>query len=160
MKLEPLPDELHELLWRQKLTDAEWEKLRARPVISAELELESRLSEALTRISDAPMRSNFTARVMRSVELEDSRRTRKWNFTWNWHALLPRVAVAAVVIGFTGFAFRHHEIYHQRSELAKNVALVAAAQPLPSVEALKNFDAIQRMSQPQHADEELLALLQ
>jgi hypothetical protein len=28
---------------------------------------------------------------------------------------------------------------------------------LPSVEALKNFDAIQRMSQPR-ADEELLAL--
>jgi hypothetical protein len=36
---------------------------------------------------------------------------------------------------------------------------VAAVQPLPSVEALKNFDAIRRMSQS-HADEELLALLQ
>jgi hypothetical protein len=35
---------------------------------------------------------------------------------------------------------------------------VAAAQPLPSVDALENLDAIQRMSQPAHADEELLAL--
>jgi hypothetical protein len=37
--------------------------------------------------------------------------------------------------------------------------LVAEAQPLPSVDALKNFNAIQRMSQP-HADDELLVLLQ
>jgi hypothetical protein len=35
---------------------------------------------------------------------------------------------------------------------------VTAAQPLPSVDALQNFDAIQRMSQPAHADEGLLAL--
>jgi hypothetical protein len=55
--------------------------------------------------------------------------------------------------------FYRHAIYSQRAALAKNVALVAAAQPLPSVDALKNFDAIRRMSQPP-ADEELLALLQ
>ena len=38
--------------------------------------------------------------------------------------------------------------------MAKNVALVADT-PMPSVEALKNFDAIQRMSQPAQSDEEL-----
>jgi hypothetical protein len=37
--------------------------------------------------------------------------------------------------------------------------MVAGSQPLPSVDALKNFDAIQRMSQPR-ADDQLLALLQ
>jgi hypothetical protein len=37
--------------------------------------------------------------------------------------------------------------------------MVAGAQPLPSVDALKNFDAIQRMGQPR-ADDELLALMQ
>ena len=54
--------------------------------------------------------------------------------------------------------FYQHEIDNRRVEIAKSVALVASAQQLPSVEALKNFDAIQRMSQPAHADEELLAL--
>ena len=63
------------------------------------------------------------------------------------------------VVGFAGLAYQHHALDHRRAELARNVALVAQAQPLPSVEALKNFDAIQRMSQPPRADEELLALL-
>ena len=77
-----------------------------------------------------------------------------------WRVLVPRVAVAAAMILFAGLTVQHHDLNVQRAALAQNVALVAASQPLPSVEALKNFDAIQRMSQPQHADEELLALLQ
>ena len=64
-----------------------------------------------------------------------------------------------LAIGFAGLALHRHELDARRAALAKNVALVAAAQPMPSVDALKNFDAIQRMSQP-HADEELLALMQ
>ena len=39
-------------------------------------------------------------------------------------------------------------------------AMMAAAQPLPSVDALENLDAIQRMSQSAHADGDLLAALQ
>ena len=41
--------------------------------------------------------------------------------------------------------------------LAKNVALVTS-QPVPSVDALNNFDTIQRMGQPARPDNELLAL--
>jgi hypothetical protein len=122
--------------------------------------IQNELRELLSRLPDAPVASNFTARVMQAVDLEESRRARKWNFIFNWRAFLPRATVAAVVIGFTGLAFHRHEIYSQRAALAKNVVLMAGAQPLPSVEALKNFDAIQRMSQPARADEELLALMQ
>jgi hypothetical protein len=68
------------------------------------------------------------------------------------------VAVAAVVIAFAGLGIHGYELNAHRAALAKNVVLVAAAQPMPSVDALKNFNAIQRMSQP-HADDELLALL-
>jgi negative regulator of sigma E activity len=116
------------------------------------------LRELLLRLTDAPVPSNFTARVMRAVELEElqAARTRGWH--WNWHSLLPRAAAAAAVVIAAGFAFYQHEIYSQRAEIAKNVVLVANAQPLPSVDALQNFDAIQRMSQPAHADEGLLAL--
>jgi negative regulator of sigma E activity len=120
--------------------------------------LQNELRDLLSRLPDAPVSSNFTERVMQGVELEDlwAARTRGWR--WRWHSLLPRAAATATVVIAAGFAFYQHEIYNQRAEIAKNVVLVAGAQPLPSVDALKNFDAIQRMSQPAQADEELLAL--
>ena len=50
--------------------------------------------------------------------------------------------------------------FERLRSLARDVALLARAQSLPSVEALKNFDAIQRMSQATpRADDELLTLL-
>jgi negative regulator of sigma E activity len=122
--------------------------------------LQNELRELLSRLPDAPVASNFTARVMQQIDLEAARSSRKWNFILKWRAFLPRAAVAAVAIFFAGLAFHHHEIYSQHAAFAKNVALVAEAQPLPGVEALKNFDVIQRMGQPQRADEELLALMQ
>lgn len=123
----------------------------------ADLELETRLSRVLARLPDAPVPSNFTAQVLQAVELEEARRSRRWS--WNWHALLPRIAVTAAVVLFAGVTLHHYELTSQRNTLARNVALVAGSQPLPSVDALKNFDAIQRMSQPR-ADDELLALMQ
>jgi negative regulator of sigma E activity len=113
----------------------------------------------LTRLPDAPVPSNFTARVMQAVELEDARRPHRGNFfSRNWHALLPRFAAAAAVAMVAGFVFYQQGISNRRAALVKSVALVAQAQPLPSVEALQNFDAIRRMNQPVHADEGLLAL--
>jgi hypothetical protein len=146
-----------ELVWRRKLTEAEQIELRTQPEISADLEMEIRLSETLARIPDAAVPSNFTARVMQAVELEEAKNVRLPG--WNWRSLLPRVAFVMLVIGFAGLALHRYELDTRRAALARGVALVAAAQPLPSVEALKNFDAIRRMSQPR-ADEELLALLQ
>jgi negative regulator of sigma E activity len=154
------PQNLRESLWRRQLTDAERAELRARPETAADLELESRLSEMLAKIPDAPVASNFTARLMQAVAREESRPSRRWSFRWNWHVLLPRIAVTAAVVLFAGVTFHHYELVSQRTALAKNVALVAGSQPLPSVDVLDNFDAIQRLSQPAHADEELLALLQ
>ena len=111
----------------------------------------------LSRLPDMPVVSNFTARVMQAVELEESHPSRPRNFsTWNWRAFLPRLAVAAVVIAAAGLVFQRHEADARRGQLARNIAVMASA--MPSVEALQNFDAIRRMSQPVHADEGLLAL--
>src|SRR5471030_1950384 len=121
-------------------------------------QLEARLSQALSRLPDAPVASNFTSRVMQAVELEDLRRSRRWIFGWNWHYVLPRAAVAMAVLVFTGLALQHHELNSHRLEVARSVAFVAGNQSLPSVEMLKNFEVIRRMSQPVHADEELLKL--
>jgi negative regulator of sigma E activity len=122
--------------------------------------IQNELRGLLSHLPAAPVASNFTARVLQAVELEESRRSRKWNFSWNWHAFLPRIAVATAAILFASLTFHHYELNAQRAALAKNVALVAEVQPLPGVDALKNFDAIQRMGQPARADDELLALMQ
>jgi negative regulator of sigma E activity len=148
------PDNMRESLWRRKLSDAERAGLRAQP----ELELEARLTDALARISDAPVPSNFTARVLDAVELEEKQATRSHG--WNWHFLLPRMAVAAAVLVFAGVSIQRYEANSHRAALVRNVVLLAASQPLPSVDALENLDAIQRMSQSAPADGDLLAALQ
>jgi len=160
MKDEPLQSQLRELAWRRKLTDAEKAGLRSQPAAQADLELESRLSEALARVPDAPVPANFTARVLQAIERAEARGARTRSGSWYWRVLVPRIAVTVVVVGFVGLAYQRHE-FDQRAELARDVALLVQAQPMPSVEALKNFDAIQRMSQATpRADDELLALLQ
>jgi negative regulator of sigma E activity len=155
--------QLRESGWRRKLTEAEQVELHAylaaNPDTRADWKMESALNAALTRLPDANVPSNFTARVLQAVEHEEAR-PRAWSWHWNWHTLVPRVAFAAAVIAFAGLAFQHHEIYRQRTALARNVALVTRGQPMPSLEALENFNAIRRMSQPQHADDELLVLMQ
>ena len=163
MKDNELHSKLRESSWRRKLTETEQAGLRAylaaNPDARADWEMESALNAALARVPDAPVPAHFTARVLQAVEREEAR-PHGWSWRWNWHTLVPRVAFAAVVITFTGLALHHHEIYSQRAALARSVAFVTRGQPVPSPEALENFDAIRRMSQPQHADDELLALMQ
>jgi len=154
-----LPDPSRELLWRQRPAGVERLGWDARPEIRAEWEREARLSEMLAKTPDFPVSSNFTARVMQEIEREDGRAVRRRFFSWNWHAPLPRLAITAAVLLFAGATFRQYELNRQRTQLAKNVVRIAESQPLPSVEALDNFDAIQRMGLPARADEELLALL-
>ena len=160
MKGEPIQNLLRDLVWRRKLTDAERAELRAEPETQADLELESHLTEGLARLPDAAVSSNFTARVLQAIERDELQTARKRGWQgWSWRALLPRAAVAAVVLVIAGLTIQRHELNVHRAQLAQSVARMAAAQPMPSIDALKNFNAIQRMSQP-HADEELLALLQ
>jgi anti-sigma factor RsiW len=161
MKNDAFLSKLRESSWRRKLTDAEQAELRAyfatHPEARIDWEMESALSTAFLRLPDAPVPSNFTTRVLQAVDRE-AVRPRSWS--WNWRVLVPRVAFATVVVAFTGLAVHHHEVYSQRVALVKSVVLATRGQPVPSPDALENFDAIRRMSQPQHADDELLALMQ
>jgi len=161
MKNDAFLSKLRESGWRRKLTDTEEAEMRAyltaHPETRADWDVESALNAAFGRLPAAPVPSNFTARVLQAVEREAARPP---GWSWNWHRLAPRVAFAVVVVAFTGLAVHHHEIYSQRVALVKSVALATGGQPMPSPEALENFAAIRRMSQPQHADEELLALMQ
>lgn len=144
-----------EPLWRRKLSEAERNALRAQPA----LELEARLTAALAKIPDASVPSNFTARILAAVELEEAAAARSSGWALHWRPLWPRVTTVAAILIFAGVSLQWHESHSQRAALARSVALVAA-QPLPSVDALENLDAIQRMSRPARADGELLAALQ
>ena len=121
---------------------------------------EARLTNALNQLPYAAVPSNFTARVLAAIELEAAKAERSHGWTLPWCLLWPRVAVVAAVLIFVGVSLQRYETHSHRLALAKNVALVTVAQPPPSVEALENLDAIQRMSQPARADGELLAALQ
>jgi hypothetical protein len=114
--------------------------------------------ELLSRLPDTPVASNFTARVLQAIEAEEMRRSRWGVLGWNWRIFFPRVTVTAAAAGIVAVVLYQHDVSAQRQMLAKNVYIVAS-QPMPSVEALKNFDAIQRMGQTERPDEELLAAL-
>ena len=76
-------NELREQVWRRKLTEAERKALGIRPDAPEELELESRLTEMLANTPDVAVPSNFTARLMQAIDLEESRSTRSRNSGWN-----------------------------------------------------------------------------
>ncbi len=159
MKDKPISDELRELLWRRPLSEAEQLRSGDRPETRAELEREARLNAALEQLPTAQVPSNFTARVLQAIDMEEARpATRGWR--WALPRWVPRLAVTAAVMAVSAVSWRHYEVVQQRTALARSVAAVTANAPLPGVEAWKNFDAIKRMGQAQRADDELLALMQ
>jgi hypothetical protein len=115
------------------------------------------LRELLSRLPDAPVASNFTARVLQAIDAEEIRRSRWHLIGWNWRVFFPRVTVTAAAAGIAAVAFYQHELSVQRQTIGRDVYVVAS-QHMPSLEALNNFDAIQRMGQTARPDEDLLAL--
>lgn len=149
------PENHQECLWRGKLSEAERAELLAR----TDLAEDARLTAALLKMPDAPVPSNFTARVLEAIELDQNRKARTHVWRWNWRALWPRLTVATAVLIVAGVSIQRYEANARRADLAKNLALVASAQS-PGVDALENLETIQQMSRSAHADGDLLAALQ
>jgi hypothetical protein len=155
--MDNLTPEQRESLWRRGPAGQKRAELDGQP----ELELEAHLTDALTRIPDVPVPSNFTSRIMDAIDLEEARSARSKRGWWNWHALLPRVAVAMAVLLFAAIGVEHYEtVQNHRTEMAASLHTVASTSAVPDVDALNNFDTIQRMGQSAHADTDLLAALQ
>ena len=166
-------DELREANWRRPLRAAEEAELRAwleaHPQAQADWEAELALSDALRRLPEAPLASNFTSRVLQAVERDTAAQsTRQASLGANWYRWLrlrwlPRVAVAAVVV--VAGLFSYHHVVDQRSaqRWARPLEVVSGV-PVPNPEVLEDFDAIQafnRAPAPNAGpDEELLTLLQ
>ena len=166
MNNDPVYTRFREILWRRKLTGAEQSELdawlAAHPEARMEWELESALSHRLAEMADAPVPSNFTARVVQAAHRKaagrEGRSAPGWRVAWN--RLVPRVALALVlaVVGLAGYV--HFEAAAQRAKFAHKLqSNVAAA---PSADVLMDFETIRklRFDEPQAPDEKLLAIMQ
>ena len=166
MTHDPIYNGLRELSWRRPLTDAELAELRAwlaaHPEAQADWEAEAGLNAALGRLPDVPMPSNFTARVLQAAQREVAaglRRPELSLLTWLRVRWLPKMAFAAVVVG-VGLLTYHQVKTTHREKVARSLTAVSAVSSMPSVEILKDFEAIRALTPAPAPDEELLALLQ
>src|SRR6185503_7019948 len=120
--------------------------LATHPEARATWEEERALGRALQSLPDAPVSSNFTARVLQAVDLEEARAGRakpSW-FPRGW----PRLgwATVAALVAILGVQeWRNVQRAQLRAQLMKDVTLVSSdITKLPSVEVLRDFDAIQQ----------------
>jgi anti-sigma factor RsiW len=129
--------------------------LATHPEARATWEEERALGRALQSLPDVPVSSNFTARVLQAVDLEEAREARKqpgW-FPRGWPRLgWATVAALVAVLGVQEWRGV------KRAQLMKDVTLVSNdITKLPSAEVLRDFDAIQQL--PSASDDELLIAL-
>jgi anti-sigma factor RsiW len=167
MTKDPIYEQLREISWRRPLTPAEESRLAkwlaAHPEAQAEWDTDAALNETLAALPNAPVASNFTARVVQAAQREafgaQSRPLRSpWPANW-WLRFVPRIALAAVVLGAVLASYNHTQSA-RRAEWARSLATVSQVASLPSPEVLKDFDAIAALSSTPPADEELLKVMQ
>ncbi len=158
-------DQLRQAAWRRKLTAAEEAELRgcvsAEAELQADWEAELALNQALERLPNAPVPSNFTARVLRSAERHSPEAGRwrlplgaAWDRSFRW---LPRAAFVAACLAAGFFSYQHLQD-SRREHLAESVVRVSEVASVPSPQALADFDAIRALDRTPPPDEELLKL--
>jgi negative regulator of sigma E activity len=166
MNNDPLYDRLRQSSWRRKLTAAEQAEMRvwleAHPEAQAEWEAEAGLNDAMGRLRDVPVPSNFAARVLQAAEREEARGQRRQRSTRFWQGFsrwLPRTAIAALVVGVAVVGYRYSE-NGRRQQMAASVATISHVASLPSPDILEDFDAIRAMPPTPAPDEQLLTLFE
>lgn len=164
MNPDPVYQRLRERSWRRPLTAAEQAELRAwlaaHPEAQAEAEAEVALNQALALLPEAPVPSNFTARLWQTIERDDvtKHRAPAPRRTWWWRVFVPRFAVATVVVGTGLLVYRHNESV-QQVEFVKSF-LAVASPSLADPKVIEDFEVICQLSPPTAADEELLKLME
>lgn len=158
---------LLEASWRRPLVPDELARLEAwvagHPEAQAEWEAEAGLNGVLARLPDAPVASNFTARVMQAVERESRAASRSPAFVarvkrW-FRRPAPRLAWAALLVAALWFGYDRHQT-NVRTEVAQGMSVLANVASLSDPAVLQDFEAIQRLSQTTPGvDDELYAVL-
>jgi anti-sigma factor RsiW len=158
--------EIKETGWRRVLSGDEKAALQrflaAHPEAQEAWREEEALNHLLERLPVAPVSTNFTARVLQAAQAARPRSAwRDWFAWYGWlpEGRLPRLAMCFVMIGLGLFSFRESQAGH-RAKMARELAGVSRVAALPSMEWLKDFDTINRISQVKVADDDLLAALE
>src|SRR5438046_5388697 len=145
MMNDPLFQRWRELSWRRKLTASEEADLRAwlaaHPEAQPDWEAEATLTDALGKLQDVPVATNFTALVLQAVarEARPAARADKWLGWQPWKRWLPRIALATVVLG-AGLFSMHEVRAARRAKLVRSVEVVSRVSSLPSPAILEDFD--------------------
>ena len=161
MNNDPIYNRLRELKWRRELAGVEEAELRAwlqaHPEARTDWEAEAGLAAALDCLPDAPVPSNFTARVLQAVEREAAVEPRR-SLGWLRRRWLPRAAFATSVAmaGLVSYLLIQNA---ERKKLAESVATVANVSSLPGPDILQDYDAIRASNPATTPDEQLLVLL-
>lgn len=155
--------ELLEASWRRKLTPAEETRLQAWLAVhsdkQSEWEAEAGLNQLIAQLPDAPVASNFTARVVQQLDRETAAAPRPSRVAEWCRRMFLRpasgLAWAAVLIA-AGWLGYHQLGNSSRRERAQDlVVLLKSVGPEPTL--FVDFDAIHKL--PQADDEELYAVL-
>lgn len=165
---------LLEASWRRELTPDEQAclqtRLAGRPEAQADWQAEVALNGVLRKLPDAPLASNFTARVVRAVEAEQARRVRRSPLAAWWEdwagVFAPKAAWAAVALLLGLAAFQQYHFVN-RTSIAHDLAKIPVSATLPSPDILRDFDSIQELSHlavatggTQVSDKDLLTALE
>jgi anti-sigma factor RsiW len=163
MNLDPADNPLREKIWRRDLTPAEQAELRAwlarHPEAQSAWADEANLNRLLDRLPDAPVPSNFTARVLDAVQREERVQSRSKSRAWWTRVFIPRAAVAAVIVSGIGLFGSYYAQRQERRKFAESLVRATEVKSTPPVQTLEDFEAIRRASIKPVADEELISLL-
>jgi anti-sigma factor RsiW len=134
--------------------------LAAHPDARAAWEADRALGRVLQSLPDAPVSSNFTARVMQELDLEEARANRAASTSRGWRLLWPRLGWAtAAALALTIFGTQQF-LNVRRTQFAADAALVSKdIARLP--DAFRDFDVVDSLREiPAASDDGILAALQ
>ncbi|HAV63998.1 MAG TPA: hypothetical protein DCY13_16735 [Verrucomicrobiales bacterium] len=138
--------QLMELARRRPLSEAERARLNAlleaNPQAWPDRDDDMGLARLLATLPDAPLASNFTSRVMAAIEREEAATSGGRVRNWQPRRWFLRLAGAAAVAAVTATGWWQYRSW-QRAEFAASLAAVSEVAAVPSVELLKDFEAIQ-----------------
>ena len=150
--------------WRRALTPGEKARLQAfladQPARAAEWMQETALNDALNRLPDAPVATNFTSLVLKAVEREARQKESLpgENFGWLFRWVRRPASSLAWAAALALLAWSGYEQFHVRParEQARQLSLIMKT-VAPEAGVFGDFDVIQRL--PAADDEELYAVL-
>ena len=165
MNEDPKIQRWREVTWRRPLTAAEADELRQwlaqHPAATADFAGEAELSRLLDRLPEAPVSSNFTARVLQQIERETAMPAPRTppGAAWWWRVFAPRAALATV-LALTGLMAYQVAQTQRSARMAEQLAVVASVHAVLPPRTQQDFDVLNFRVVGPPADEELLALLQ